>query len=192
MILGLTGGIGSGKSTVSGIFKNIGIEIFDADLIAKEIFEEEKTQNEIKKVFGEEILTSNRVDREKLKEKVFNDKKKLENLNKIIHPKVIERYRNIKERVEEKLIIFDVPLLFESGIDKLCDKILVVDIDEELQRERVKKRDGISSELVEKIIKSQLPREERIKKADFVVENNGSLEDLKEKVLNLVKELGSR
>lgn len=192
MILGLTGGIGSGKSTVSNFFRSLEIEIFDADLIAKEIFEEEETQNEIKKVFGEDILTSNRVDRVKLKEKVFNDKKKLKNLNKIIHPKVIERYKNIRERVGEKLVIFDVPLLFESGIDKLCDKILVVDIDEELQRERVKKRDGISSEFVEKIIKSQLPREERIKKADFVVENNGSLEDLEEKVLNLVKELGSR
>jgi len=110
------------------------------------------------------------------------NKEKLEKLNGIIHPKVIDFYKELKERNTDEIIIFDVPLLFESGIDKFCDKILVVISDYEIQLNRIVERDKIDRELAEKIIKSQLSNEERIKKADVVIENNSSLEDLFEKV----------
>ncbi|MEF9933271.1 MAG: dephospho-CoA kinase [Cetobacterium sp.] len=183
MIIGLTGGIGSGKSTVSKILKNCGIEIVDADIIAKEIFKSENIQKEILEKLGE-------TDRKKLKEMVFNNPLKLELLNKIIHPKLIEQLEQIKKnKNKNQILIFDVPLLFETGIDNLCDKTIVVDIELEKQIDRIMKRDNIEKELAEKIIKSQMSIEEKIKRADVVIENNGTLDDLEKKVLNIYKKL---
>ena len=183
MIIGLTGGIASGKSTVSKYLAEKGFKVYDADKIAKDISGKKSVQEEIILTFGNEILDENgNVDRKKLKEIVFGDKEKLKQLNAIIHPKVIDFYKELKEKNTDKIIIFDVPLLFESGIDKFCDKILVVISDYEIQLDRIVERDKIDRELAEKIIKSQLSNEERIKKADVVIENNSSLEDLCEKV----------
>ena len=183
MIIGLTGGIASGKSTVSKYLVEKGFKVYDADKIAKDITEKKSVQEEIITTFGDKILDENgNVDRKKLKEIVFENKEKLKKLNAIIHPKVIDFYKELKEQNTDKIIIFDVPLLFESGIDKFCDKILVVISDYEIQLDRIVERDKIDRELAEKIIKSQLSNEERIKKADVVIENNSSLEDLFEKV----------
>jgi len=143
MIIGLTGGIASGKSTVSKYLAEKGFKVYDADRIAKD---------------------------------------KLKKLNAIIHPKVIDFYRELKEKNTDETIIFDVPLLFESGIDKFCDKILVVISDYDVQLNRIVERDNIDKELASKIIKSQISNEERIKKADIVIENNTSLEELYEKI----------
>ena len=183
MIIGLTGGIASGKSTVSKYLAEKGFKVYDADKIAKDISEKKLVQEEIILTFGDKILDKNgNVDRKKIKEIVFENKEKLKQLNAIIHPKVIDFYKKLKEQNTDKIIIFDVPLLFESGIDKFCDKILVVISDYEIQLNRIVERDKIDRELAEKIIKSQLSNEERIKKADVVIENNSSLEDLFEKV----------
>ena len=183
MIIGLTGGIASGKSTVSKYLAEKGFKVYDADKLAKDISGKQSVQEEIILPFGNEILDENgNVDRKKLKEIVFENKEKLKQLNAIIHPKVIDFYKELKEQNTDKIIIFDVPLLFESGIDKFCDKILVVISDYEIQLNRIVERDKIDRDLAEKIIKSQLSNEERIKKADVVIENNSSLEDLFEKV----------
>ncbi|WDF24694.1 dephospho-CoA kinase [Fusobacterium nucleatum] len=183
MIIGLTGGIASGKSTVSKYLAEKGFKVYDADKIAKDISEKKSVQEEIILTFGNKILDENRnIDRKKLKEIVFENKEKLKQLNVIIHPKVIDFYKELKEQNTDEIIIFDVPLLFESGIDKFCDKILVVISDYEIQLNRIVERDKIDRDLAEKIIKSQLSNEERIKKADVVIENNSSLEDLFEKV----------
>ena len=183
MIVGLTGGIASGKSTVSKYLAEKGFKVYDADKIAKDISEKKLVQKEIILNFGDKILTEDgKVDRKKLKEIVFADKDKLKKLNAIIHPKVIDFYRELKEKNIDKTIIFDVPLLFESGIDKFCDKILVVISDYDIQLNRIIERDNIDKELASKIIKSQISNEERIKKADIVIENNTSLEELYEKV----------
>ena len=190
MIVGLTGGIASGKSTVSKYLAEKGFKVYDADKIAKDISGKKSVQEEIILTFGNEILDENgNVDRKKLKEIVFGDKEKLKQLNAIIHPKVIDFYKELKEKNTDKIIIFDVPLLFESGIDKFCDKILVVISDYEIQLDRIVERDKIDRELAEKIIKSQLSNEERIKKADVVIENNSSLEDLFEKVERFCEEI---
>lgn len=183
MIIGLTGGIASGKSTVSKYLVEKGFKVYDADKIAKDISEKKSVQEEIILTFGNKILDKNgNIDRKKLKEIVFENKEKLEKLNGIIHPKVINFYKELKEKKTDKVIIFDVPLLFESGIDKFCDKILVVISDYEIQLNRIIERDKINRELAEKIIRSQLSNEERIKKADVVIENNSNLEDLFKKV----------
>ena len=183
MIIGLTGGIASGKSTVSKYLAEKGFKVYDADRIAKDISEKKSVQEEIISTFGNKILDKNgNVDRKKLKEIVFENKEKLKQLNAIIHPKVIDFYKGLKEKNTDEIIIFDVPLLFESGIDRFCDKILVVISDYEIQLNRIVERDKIDRELASKIIKSQLSNEERIKKADVVIENNSSLEDLFEKV----------
>ena len=183
MIVGLTGGIASGKSTVSKYLAEKGFKVYDADRIAKDISEKKLVQEEIILNFGDKILTEDgKVDRKKLKEIVFADKDKLKKLNAIIHPKVVDFYRELKEKNTDETIIFDVPLLFESGIDKFCDKILVVISDYDIQLNRIIERDNIDKELASKIIKSQISNEERIKKADIVIENNTSLEELYEKV----------
>ena len=183
MIIGLTGGIASGKSTVSKYLAEKGFKVYDADKIAKNISEEKYVQEEIITTFGDKILDRNgNVDRKKLKEIVFENKDKLEKLNGIIHPKVIDFYKKLKEKNTDEVIIFDVPLLFESGVDKFCDKILVVISDYEIQLNRIVERDKIDRELASKIVKAQLSNEERIKKADVVIENNSNLEDLFEKV----------
>ncbi|MEJ6455895.1 dephospho-CoA kinase [Fusobacterium nucleatum] len=183
MIIGLTGGIASGKSTVSKYLAEKGFKVYDADKIAKDISEKKSVQEEIISTFGDKILDRNgNVDRKKLKEIVFENKDKLEKLNGIIHPKVIDFYKKLKEKNTNEMIIFDVPLLFESGLDKICDKILVVISDYEVQLDRIVERDKIDRELASKIVKAQLSNEERIKKADVVIENNSNLEDLFEKV----------
>lgn len=179
MIIGLTGGIASGKTTVSNFFKEKGFLVFDADKIAKDISEQKEVVEEIILHFGKEILDENlKIDRKKLKNIIFKDKKKLETLNKIIHPKVYSFYEDIKKDKNLKKVVFDVPLLFESGIDKLCDRVLLVVANREIKIDRIMKRDNISQELAEKIIDSQMSDEEKIKKADIVIENNEDIEKL--------------
>lgn len=194
MIVGLTGGIGTGKSTVSKLFKENGADIYDADIIAKEIMEELETIEEIEKEFGSSILDKNqKLDRQKLKEIVFKNKEKLEILNKIVHPKVIKRFENIKSNIKkEEIAIFDIPLLFEAKMENLCDLIVVVDIDREKQIKRIIERDGIEEELAEKIIDSQMSSETKRKKADIVIENNGTLIDLEKKVFEIYRKIVKR
>lgn len=193
MILGLTGGIGSGKSTVSKIFLSMGIKVFDADLIAKDILESEEVKEEIKKKLGKNFIDSKNssVNKELLKKEVFNNPKKLKILNEIVHPKVIDEYRKkyLEFRDKKEIVIFDVPLLFEVDLEKYCDKVIVIDIDSKIQIERIKSRDNIDIDLIKKIIAAQMSREERNKKADIIIENNGSLEDLKEKVKKMIEDI---
>ena len=191
MIIGLTGGIASGKSTVSKIFRELGAEIIDADIKAKEISEREDVIKEIGNIFGKEVINiEGKIDRLKIKEIVFNNKEKLKKLNDLIHPKVMEEFKKIKENIgKNDIIIFDVPLLFESGMDKMCDKIILVFTDKKIQIKRMLERDGITEELAEKIINSQMSLEEKLNKSQIHLENNGTLEDLREKSETIYREL---
>lgn len=193
MIFGLTGGIGSGKSTVSRKFAELGAEVFDADIIAKSILESDEIKKEIDEKIENGILNkeSNIIDKKRLRKIVFENRDKLEILNQIIHPKVKKRFCEIAKKVkdERKMIIFDVPLLFESGLDKICDKVIVVDVDEEIQKKRVMARDSIGVKDVENIISNQMKREERNKRADIVLRNDGDLEELDKKIKSLYCEI---
>lgn len=191
MIIGLTGGIASGKSTVSKILRELGVEIIDADIKAKEISEREDVVKEIGNIFGKEVINSEgKIDRLKIKEIVFNNKEKLKKLNDLIHPKVMEEFKKIKENTgKNDIIIFDVPLLFESGMDKMCDKIILVFTDKKIQIKRMLERDGITEELAEKIINSQMSLEEKLNKSQIHLENNGTIEDLRKKSETIYREL---
>lgn len=195
MIIGLTGGIASGKSTVSNFFKELGVEIVDADLVAKEISEKKESVERIKNIFGNDIVDAEgKVIRERLRERVFRNRALLEKLNEIIHPQVIEYFQRKKiENSDNEIMIFDIPLLYETNMDKLCDKVIVVGLEKEKQIERVILRDGSSRELAQKIISNQMSLEDKMRRADIVIMNSGSLEDLKEKVIevyNFLKERG--
>lgn len=191
MIIGLTGGIASGKSTVSNFFKELGVEIVDADIVAREISERKVTIDEICNIFGRDILDENgKIVRGKLRERVFQDKRLVQKLNSIIHPQVIEYFKERKdENREDELLIFDVPLLYEAKMDTLCDKVIVVGVDRKKQIERVIQRDGSSEEVARNIIANQMSLDDKIKRADIVIMNDGTLEELKGKVLKVYKEL---
>lgn len=191
MILGLTGGIASGKSTVSNIFGKYGIRIVDADKIARELGNRQDVIKEILEKISKDVLDHNKVlDRAKLREIVFRDKSKLEILNKIFHPKVREEFKKIKlNSSKNDIIIFDVPLLFETGMYTLCDKNILVYVDENIQIERLIARDGITVELAKKIINSQMSLDEKKSKSDILIENNGSLKELEKKVEMVYKKI---
>lgn len=183
MILGLTGGIASGKSTVSKKLKELGSYIIDADNISKEVSNSIEVLKKIEENFGPKIMNHGHLDRQKLRKIIFEDKAKRELLNSIMHPVIVAKLiEEIENNREEKLIILDIPLLYETGLEYLCDKILIVCTDENIQVERVKQRDGIEIEMAKKIIGSQMSLSEKRKKAEIHIENNGKLEELLKKV----------
>lgn len=194
MIVGLTGGIASGKSTVSNLFREYGIEIVDADKVAKEVSEKKESIEKISNIFGKDILDSDgKIVREKLREKAFKNRELLQELNKIIHPQVMEYFKRKKEEnSKDEILIFDIPLLYEAKMEYLCDKIIVVGVDVQKQIRRVVARDGSSEELAKKIIFNQMPLDEKIKKADIVIMNDGTLDELEAKVMKIYRELKER
>lgn len=187
----MTGGIGSGKSEALKIFKSLSIKVIDLDNISKEITEtSHQAIQEIKLVFGDAIFDKdNQLDRKKLKEIIFSDKNKKINLEKILHPKI---YEEVKKRLNalshESYVVIDIPLLFETNqYTSLISRSLVIDCKENDQIERVKKRDGIDISVIQSIIDQQINRSSRIKKADDVVINDGSIEKLEESIKSLHK-----
>ncbi|MCS5422881.1 MULTISPECIES: dephospho-CoA kinase [Psychrilyobacter] len=190
MILGLTGGIASGKSTVSKRLKELGSYIIDADKISREVSDSLKVLKKLEQNFGPEIIDNGHLDRQKLREIVFENKEKRELLNEIMHPVIVKKIiEEIEKNREKELIILDIPLLYETGLEYLCDKVLVVCTDEEIQIERVKVRDGIEWKLAKKIIDAQMPLRKKINKADIYIENNGNLEELLKKVELIYREI---
>ena len=187
MIIGLTGGIASGKSTVSNYLAELGAIIIDADKIAHEIMEKGKTAYwQVIEAFGREILAENgEIDRSRLGKIVFNNLEKKKILEEITHPQVIREMREkIEEyRAENKVIVLDIPLLFEAGLEFMVDEIWVVYVDRETQLQRLMARDGLSYEEANKRIQAQMSLEKKRVLADFVINNKGNIEDLKRQVL---------
>lgn len=184
MIVGLTGGIASGKSTVSNYFREFGAEVLDADVVAKELSEKEENVAKIIEIFGNDILDENgNISRKKMRERAFLEKDKLKQLNELLHPQVIEVFKNKRENTkEDEIVIFDIPLLFEAGMENLCDTVIVVYISKRVQLERMMKRDRHGIDLAERIIESQMSMSDKIDKADIIINNNCTLEDLKNNV----------
>ncbi|KRQ88127.1 Dephospho-CoA kinase [Caloramator mitchellensis] len=194
-IVGLTGGIASGKSTVSEFLKQRGFPVLDADKIAREIVQ---SGSDVLKIlvreFGDEILLeSGELNRSKLRNIVFNDKNKLNRLNEITHPEIRKR---LNEQIIEykkygfKLIIVDAALLIEAKFYELVDIIILVYVDLNTQIERLIKRDNISKDDAFKIINSQMKLEEKIKYADYIIDNTKDFEYTKmqvNKIINSIK-----
>ena len=187
IIVGLTGSVGTGKSTVTNFFRELGAYIIDWDELAREVTRPHlKAWKEIVEYFGNDYLNEDlTINRQKLAEIVFSDKERVTKLNQIVHPEVFkedERITNeIKSLAPDALIIKDIPLLFELTRPVFVDKTVVVSASEQTQLRRLEKR-GMSREDTQSRIKSQLPLKEKIKSADFVINNDGPLEETKKQV----------
>jgi len=172
-IIGLTGGIGSGKTTIANHFKVAGIPVYIADDEARKIMQSEKIIEEIKKKFGTAIFENDILNREKLAQIVFNDPEKLKLLNAIIHPAVKKHFKNwILNHKNSPFIIYEAAILFESGSYKDCDKIITVTALLESRIQRVIKRDNTTRDQILKRIDAQWNDDKRLAKSDFVIENN--------------------
>ncbi|MDY4064704.1 MAG: dephospho-CoA kinase [Ligilactobacillus agilis] len=191
-ILGLTGGIASGKSTVSAYLAQNGALIIDADLIARQVVAKKSSGlKQIVAKFGGEILTaSGELDRKKLGKLVFSNKELLKNLTDITGPLIrAEILREIEaaKKAQVKLVVLDIPLLFEAGYQTLCDKVMVVTIPSKLQLERVMKRDNLSAAEARKRIANQLPASKRNELADVLIDNSKSVAETYQQVLKWLK-----
>ncbi len=188
MIIGLTGGIASGKTTAACYLKELGARVISADQVSREIMAPgQEAYRKVWEQFGEDILTEEqKIDRSRLGEIIFSDKKKRKQLEEITHPLIIKK---IKEKIGElqderkkEVIVVEAPLLFEVGMENMMDQIWVVYCDRETQIERLVRRDNLSRAEACSRIDTQMPLEEKKVQADVVIRNCGSREELKNKV----------
>lgn len=195
-IIGITGGMGTGKTTVSNYLKSLGYKIIDADKINHQIMAEEKTQKLLEEKFGSEYLNSDGfIDRKKLGSLVFENSKKLEELEGILHPLIFAEMKRQIEESNEEIIFLDIPLLFETydEIQKegiIFDHIITVYLNRELQIDRIKTRDKLEYEEILKRLDAQICIEEKRKRSSHILENTSTIEELKRQVdifLNEVK-----
>jgi dephospho-CoA kinase len=179
-ILGLTGGIGSGKTTVANLFAALGIDIVDADIVAREVVAIGSLGlNTIVEHFGQSILLDNgELDRAALRHKIFDNPEQRRWLNNLLHPLIRQKIFIDLEKTTSIYAILVAPLLFENELDRQVSKSLVVDIAPKLQLTRTSRRDNLESSQIAKIVASQMSREQRLSKADYVIENNLDLEHL--------------
>ena len=191
-IIGLSGQSGSGKTTVLETFSQLGFEVCDCDKVSREVMEKgTPCTAELISVFGRDIASEEgEIYRKKLAEKVFFDRSKLEKLTEITHRSrkeyIFEKIDESRQR-GERVFVIDAPLLFESGLDKICDITLAVIADRETRISRITERDRISRELAEKRIDAQLSEDELKRLSEEVIENNKTKEDLKKAVLNFAE-----
>lgn len=194
--IGITGVIGSGKSTIAAILKQFGVPVIDADEISRSITKPgTDVFYQIVDKFGKGVLTNDgELDRKKIADIVFSDPKKRKTLEDIIHPAVkAERNRLIKLFDEKgcSIVALDVPLLFEAGMDKEVDIIILAYADEDTLYERVKKRDNMSFEEFEKRLKSQLPLSVKKAKSHYVIDTRKSIDELKIEIANIINKISS-
>lgn len=171
---GITGGIGSGKTTVARVFSLLGIPVYYADDAAKQLLSEDAdVRKSVRRLFGDEVFTNGKPDRKKMAALVFNDKEKLAKLNAIIHPAVRKHFENwVKEHSDAPYILKEAAILFESGTYKELDKIITVVAPEETRIARVMKRDHVTADAVRDRMANQLDDKEKIKLSDFIVRNS--------------------
>jgi len=194
MRIGLTGGIAAGKSMVSGILAELGAWILDADAISREVVEPgTEGLKAIAAEFGEKVLMPDgSLDRRALGAEVFGDPQKLERLNGILHPiikaEMLRRAAEIEEQHTEDIVIFDVPLLIESGWQDVADEVWLVSAPVEQRIRRIAMRDGLDEKQAMERISAQMTDEQKAKHADVIINNGGSIQELKERVTKLYAE----
>ena len=189
LIIGLTGGIGSGKSVASDKFKSLGIVVVDADVASRTVVEPGKPAlKEIQDHFGSGIITAEgKLDRNKLREIIATDSEKRKWLESVLHPKIGEQITKEISESTSVYTLFVAPLLLETNSQEMCSRVVVVDVPKDVQIQRTAKRDKVSSNQVEQMVAAQMKREKRLEKADDVLLNNGTIEDLEKQVEELHK-----
>lgn len=190
-IVGLTGGIGSGKTTVSKIFSSLGVPVFYADIEAKELYNNKEVIAKTKAILGEENILDKKgsLIRAKVASIIFKDEKKRDALNNFLHPLVKKRFDEWLSKQHYSYCIREAAILIESGSYKDCNKIIVVSCPMEIRINRVMQRDGISKQEVEKRMVAQMKEEDRLKYADFVIINDKNEEDIYNEVLKIHHQL---
>lgn len=192
MILGLTGGIGTGKSTVANMLKRKGIPVVDTDLISREVIQYPEIIEKIKLEISNEVFDfNNKLNRKKMSEIVFENQEKLKKLNEIMHPVILKKMWDEVEKLKKdyKIIVVDIPLLFEINMENEVDKVLLIYSSKEIQIERIMNRDGRTREEAIKIINSQMPLYKKREKSDYIIQNNDSLEKLEKNLDKIVQKL---
>jgi dephospho-CoA kinase len=184
LIIGLTGGIGCGKTTITNLFSELNVPVSDADLIAHQLVEPgQPALAEITQLFGPEVISKEgRLDRTTLRKLIFKEAKAKEQLENILHPLIFTEMNRWATQQESPYVIFSIPLLIETHQQKLVDRVLVIDLSEAQQISRVIERDHLSKEAVLKIISAQVPRFKRREVADDLILNSHSKEQLKKQV----------
>ena len=184
LVIGLTGGIGSGKSTVAEMFESLGVPIIDMDRIARQIVEPgQPALTQIKQAFGEKIVAaSGQLNRQQLSKIIFDSVEKRHQLEAILHPLIRQETARQLAELKSPYCIVVIPLLLESEQRSLVDRVLVVDVPESLQISRTMQRDGISAAQVRKILAAQVRRDSRLNAADDVIDNSAAMEDIRHRV----------
>jgi len=196
-VVGLTGGIATGKSTVAAMLRELGAMIIDADALAREIVQPEKEAwREIVQTFGAEILREDKtIDREKLRKIIFKNKTARKKLEAITHPRIRALARERIHKLASEgaaIIVYDAPLLFENKVHLWLRPVILVACSAETQRRRLRERDRLTEEEIEQHLKAQMPLEEKRKLADFIIENNGDLEELRRQVREVWEKIRSQ
>ncbi|WP_427003847.1 dephospho-CoA kinase [Pantoea eucrina] len=183
----LTGGIGSGKSTVANAFAALGVEIIDADVIAREVVEPgTPALQAIVKRHGESILTAEgTLYRARLREIIFQQPQEKNWLNQLLHPLINARTQQLRAQASSSYVLWVVPLLIENNLQRQADRVLVVDIDEAVQLQRTRQRDGVSLSQAQRILAAQVSREQRLACADDIIDNSGTPEQVLPRVAEL-------
>ena len=193
IIVGLTGGLSSGKTTVASMFESLGAMVLNADNIAHQLLGSPRVSKRVVDRFGKAILHQGKVDRVKLAQVVFNNPKKLRILEKIIHPLVIREIKTViaalRTRRKNKMLIMDVPLLFESGLDALADVNIVVKANQKIQIARSTRRFAISRNEALKRMTVQMPLKKKLVLADIVIDNRGTRMQTKKQVKQIFERL---
>ncbi|MCI9094461.1 MAG: dephospho-CoA kinase [Coprobacillus sp.] len=190
-VIGLTGSIAVGKSTVSRYLITHGYQVLDADILSREALNPgTKCYEDVKEIFNC-VMDNGYIDRKKLGEIVFNDKQKKQLLESIIHPYVIEQLKKGIKECQEELLFLDIPLLYEIHLESLCDKVIVVYVDEETQRNRLMQRNHISKETAQHLINQQISIEKKKELGDFIIDNRSYYQELYieiERVIRSIKD----
>ncbi|KJJ83890.1 dephospho-CoA kinase [Candidatus Omnitrophus magneticus] len=181
IIIGITGSFSSGKTVISAMFEKKGARRIDVDAVGHELLSEPVVKEKLVKFFGKEILQDEKIDRRKLGNIVFFDDAKLAVLNNLVHPMIVERVRQTIVLYNDKIILIDAALLFEMGLDKVADKIIIIlsNYDEQIKRAIDR---GYTKEVAERIMSRQTLSKQSLKRADYIIENNGSFNIIKDKV----------
>ena len=194
-VVGLTGGIGSGKSAATAIFEDLGIDVVDADLASREaVLPGSKALDQIQKKFGNEILLEDQsLNRARLRERIFDNSEDKTWLEQLLHPEIRHIIQSKLENSSSEYVILVSPLLFETDQHKFCNTTILIDSSLNSQISRTSKRDSVSEDSVKKIISAQMSREDKLKIAKIVINNDDSLEQLESNVKkvheNLIKEI---